>query len=343
MDFSAILSNPYTVPVIAFLSGLLGGWIFEKIVYNRLLAFAKSTEWEFDDVIIESVKGVTFFWFVLLGTHVALESSVLSDRVTHITSRILLVVWILSITVVVARMIIGVIDVYAKKNAGVLSSASLFRNMTKIVVFIIGFLIVLQSLGISITPILTALGVGGLAVALALQDTLSNLFAGMNILIAKQIKPGDYVRLESGQEGTITDINWRNTTITQLGDDNVVIPNSKLSSIIIINFQTPVADTSVLVPVGVDYGSDLEKVEAVTVEVAKEVMQEVDGALRGFQPFVRYNAFADSSVNFNVIMRVTEFKNRFLLTHMFIKRLHARYKREGIQIPFPTRSVFIQK
>ena len=214
---------------------------------------------------------------------------------------------------------------------------------TRIIVFIIGILIILHSLGISITPILTALGVGGLAVALALQDTLSNLFAGLHIILTRQIKPGDYIKLETGEEGYVVDITWRNTTIRELPNNYIIIPNLKLAQAIVKNHYLPDREISVTVQLGVSYDSDLEKVERVTIEVAKEVMMEVPGGIPEFQPFIRYHTFGDFSINFTVIMRCREFTDQYLIKHEFIKRLHKRYKDEGIIIPFPIRTVYINK
>jgi small-conductance mechanosensitive channel len=208
----------------------------------------------------------------------------------------------------------------------------------------IGVLIMLQSLGISITPIITALGVGGLAVALALQDTLSNLFSGLQILISRQLRPGDYIRLDTGEEGYVADITWRNTTIRALPNNMIVVPNAKLaSSIIVTNYYMPEQEMSVLVQVGVAYESDLEKVEKVTIEVAKEVMKEVPGGVPEFEPFTRYHTFADFSINFSVILRAKEVVDQYLIKHEFVKRLHRRYLKEGIQIPFPIRTIHMKE
>ncbi|KPK71691.1 hypothetical protein AMJ87_06975, partial [candidate division WOR_3 bacterium SM23_60] len=219
-----------------------------------------------------------------------------------------------------------------------LPSASLFINLTRIVVFAIGILIILQSLGISITPLVTALGIGGLAVALALQPTLSNLFAGIQIIISKQLEPGDYVELDSGEKGYVTDISWRNTTIRELPNNLIVIPNAKLADSIVKNFNRPQKEMSVLV----DVGSDLEKVEQVTLDVAKKVVQELQEGKSEYEPFLLYKQFADFSINFTVIFRVHEYVNKFKARHEFIKRLHKRYKQEGIEIPFPIRTVHLK-
>ena len=186
---------------------------------------------------------------------------------------------------------------------------------------------VLNSLGISITPIITALGVGGLAVALALQDTLANLFAGIHILATRKIRPGDYVKLASGEEGYVVDVTWRQTTIRQLPYNIITVPNSQIASTSTTNYNLPHKELSVYVQVGVAYDSDLEHVERVTLEVAKEVMNEVEGGVTGFEPLVRYHTFGDSSINFTLIMRGKVFVNQYLLKHEFIKRLHKRSQR----------------
>jgi len=249
----------------------------------------------------------------------------------------------MSATFVVSKIAVGFVRLYSGKAAGVLPSSTIFVNLTRTVVMLLGALVVLQTFGISITPVLTALGVGGLAVALALQDTLSNFFSGLQILLARQIKPGDFIKLETGEEGYVVDITWRNTTIKTLPNNLVVIPNAKLASAIVSNYYMPDKEIAVLVPVGVSYSSDLKRVEKVTIEVARDVMKSVSGGVPDFEPFIRYHTFGDSSINFNVIMRAKEFTDQFLIKHEFIKRLHERYAAENINIPFPIRTVYLEK
>jgi small-conductance mechanosensitive channel len=257
--------------------------------------------------------------------------------------RVLTASIILSATVALARIAAGLVKFYSRKTETVLLSTSIFANLAKSLVFLIGILIILQSLGIPITPLLTALGVGGLAVALALQDTLSNLFAGLHIIASKQIRIGNYVKLDTGEEGYVQDITWRNTTVRTLPNNVVVVPNSKLASAIITNYYLPQKEMAVLVQVGVSYDSDLEKVEKVTIEVAREVMREIQGGVSEFEPFIRYHTFADFSINFTVILRAKEFVDQYLIKHEFIKKLHNRYKKEGIKIPFPIRTVYMEE
>jgi len=209
-------------------------------------------------------------------------------------------------------------------------------NLTKLLVFVLGGLIILQSLGIAISPILTALGVGGLAVALALLETLSNLFSGLYIMVSRQIRPGDYVKLNTGEEGHVVDINWRSTQIREGPNNMIIVPNAKLAAANVTNYYQPDPELVVIIPASVGYESDLDRVEQVTLNVARGVMREIPGGIPTFEPLLRYNGFGEASVNFNVILRAREVADQPRVKHEFVKRLHERFGREGI--PFRSRA-----
>jgi len=231
------------------------------------------------------------------------------------------------------------VDLWGAVIATALPVSSLTRNIAWGLVATIGLLVILNGLGLSITPMLTALGVGGLAVALAMKEPLANFFAGVFLTLGGQIRLGDYVKLDSGQEGYVADFSWRSTRLRMLPNNLVIVPNAKLAQAIVVNHHLPSQDLAVLVEVGVDYTSDLTHVEHVVTDVGRAVMTEVPGGIAGFEPFIRYHTFADSSVNFTVILRAAEFVDQYVIKHEFIKRLHARFAREGIVIPFPIRTI----
>lgn len=219
------------------------------------------------------------------------------------------------------------------------STGGVARVFVRVIVIGLGILILLDSFGVSITPLIASLGIGSLAVALALQPTLENFFSGIQLVIDKTVQVGHFVKLESGEEGYVHRIGWRSSWIRQLGNNMVVIPNKTLVNSKVINYYYPSTQQAVLVNMGVHYESDLEKVERVTSEVAREVMREVTGGIKDFEPFIRYHTFDDSSVNFSVIMQCREFVDNYLIKHEFIKRVHKRYAREGIVIPYPIRAI----
>jgi len=324
----------------AFLAGgFLIAFVIEKFFRPVLNRIAEKTKWEGNALLIGSFHGMAYWWFGTAGVYAALNGLPIPHRYESLIDKGILIIYVLSVTVVLSRMLSGLVTLYGRKVGGILVSTSIFTHLTQVLVYIIGTLVLLQSLGISITPILTALGVGGLAVALALQDTLSNLFAGIHMIASRKIRPGDYVALDNGQEGYVEDITWRYTTIRTLSNSMVIIPNAKLASSVATNFALPEREISVSVDVGVAYESDLEKVESITMEVAREVMAEVAGGVPGFEPSVRYKKFDDSTIGFSVNLRATEFTNQYFIRHEFIKRLHKRYRAEGIDIPFPVRII----
>ncbi|MFA4888893.1 MAG: mechanosensitive ion channel family protein [Candidatus Omnitrophota bacterium] len=327
------------VPAGILLITLICGFIIRKIVFVRLSRWSRQTKTQVDDIILDSIRGPFIIWFLMLGIYFTLESSKLPENLVHIIEKLLLVLGIFSITFVLANISAKLVTAYSRKIESALPVTSLTQNISRILVFAIGILVILHSLGISITPILATLGVGGLAVALALQDTLSNIFSGFHIIVSKQVRIGDYIKLDSGEEGYVTDITWRTTKIKMLPNNVVLVPNEKLTKAIVTNYYLPDKEMAVLVNLGVHYKSDLKKVERVTCEVAREVMREVQGGVPGFEPFIRYHTFADSSINFTVILRAKEFVDQYLLKHEFIKRLHECYIKENINIPYPIRAL----
>lgn len=341
MFIESLTQGHLIVSIGIIIGGLLVGIILEKIILVRLKKFAARTSWEGDELIIAAIRGIAILWCVIAGIYGALLNLPIVPNLMVIFQKILLVVIIISATVVIAKIAAALVTLHSKKTAN-LPSASLFVNMTRIVIIAIGILIILQSIGISITPLITALGVGGLAVALALQPTLSNLFAGLQIIISKQVEVGDYVQLDTGEKGYVTDISWRNTKIREIYNNLIVVPNSKLADAIVTNFHQPQKEMSVVVECGVSYDSDLTKVEKITVNVAKKVLEKIQGGKSEFEPFIRYHTFGDSSINFNVFLRVKEFVNQYLVKHEFIKALHKTYKKEGINIPFPIRTLYMR-
>ena len=324
------------------LIGLLTGFGVQRTVMARLARAAARTPSSTDHMVVAALRGPVVLWCALVGLYLGLQVADLAPALGRVAERTVTALLVVSITWALARLTAGLVRVRAGVASGMFRSTNLITNLARAAVLTLGGLVVLDTIGISITPLITALGVGGLAVGLALQDTLANLFAGIHILVSRQVRPGDFVRLGSGEEGYVQDVTWRYTTIRQLSNNLVVVPNAKLASAVITNFYLPDQELALLVPVGVSYDSDLGRVEAVTIAVGKEVMGEVKGGVPEFEPFIRYNAFGDSSINFTVILRGREVVDQHLIRHEFVKRLHRRYRVEGIEIPFPIRTVHLR-
>ncbi|MBI4833759.1 MAG: mechanosensitive ion channel family protein [Planctomycetes bacterium] len=337
--FDIILSG--AILCVAVLAGLF----IKIIVAGYISRLAAKTSWKWDDPVIRHLRKAIILWCVLLGLYFAKEiwKASIPENTSLFADKTLITIFGLSAIITIANIATALIGIYGEKIHQAMPLTSLTQNLVRIVIIILGVLMVLNALGISITPLLTAMGIGGLAVALALQDTLSNVFSGFYITVARNIRPGDFIKLESGEEGYVVDISWRVTKVRLLANNIVLIPNSKLSQSVVTNYYLPEKEVAVLVQVGVHYNSNLEFVEKVTGEVAKEIQQTVPGAVKTFEPFIRYHTFGDSSINFSVIMRAGEFVANYLMKHEFIKRLHERYKKEGIIIPYPIRAINLEQ
>jgi small-conductance mechanosensitive channel len=181
--------------------------------------------------------------------------------------------------------------------------------------------------------------VGGLAVALALQDTLANLFAGIHILVEKSIRVGDFIRLETGQEGRVEDITWRTTRIKMMPNNMVVIPNNKLSRSVVTNYSLPEKKMMLTLPVSVSYDSDPDQVEAILVDETEKAKGNVDGLLADCKVTVQLVGFGESSLDFTLACPIREYSVQQSVQHEMRKRIVKRFREEGIEIPFPHRIV----
>lgn len=318
-------------------AGFVLGWIVTRLAAGGRHRPSRRTAAGLDETLRAAVRPFVPAWGALAGIALGIHLGGVDGDARGVVIRSVEVGVILTATLAVARALGDLVRRHAARSPEALPASTLTQNLVRVAVIAVGLLVVAGQLGIAIAPILTALGVGSLAVALALQPTLTNLFAGIHISLARQVRVGDFVELESGAQGYVDDIGWRSTRIRELPHNIIVVPNARLAEIVVKNHSLPEAEQAALVQVGVSYGSDLAAVERATLEVARDTLREVEGGVAGFDPFIRYHTFGDSAIGFTVILRVREYAARFLVIHEFVKRLHRRYAAEGIEIPFPQR------
>jgi small-conductance mechanosensitive channel len=200
--------------------------------------------------------------------------------------------------------------------------------------------VLLDALGVQITPLLTALGVGGLAVALALQDTLSNLFAGVHLLADKPIRVGDYVKIADTIEGYVVDVGWRSTRVRMLQNNVVIVPNKRVAESIIVNYDMPERRMGLLIKVSVGYASDPDLIERILVEEAHAAAVDVPGLLAEPAPSAKLiPGFGEYSLDFTLVCQVTSFVDQFAVQHELRKRILRRFRAEGIEMPYPIQVV----
>lgn len=324
--------------------GTAGILFLTRGIAMRLLhRWAASTETMLDDLIIVSIKTPSLFWCIAVGMAVSVGVSDMQQKYAQSVSTAINVLIVFSITIAAANLSGELFTHYIKLTDLPFKTTGLAYGLMKGMVYLIGILVILTVLGISIAPLITALGVGGLAVALALQDTLANLFAGIHILVEKSIKVGDFVRLENGQEGAILDITWRTTRIRLQPNIVVVIPNSKIAQSVVTNYSLPEERTAITIQVGVDYESDVDRVEQIMLEEAKLAVSEVPGLTDEPGPIVRLDpGFGESSLDFTLTCTVLNYAERPQMQHELRKRMVKRLKREGIIMPYPHRTIILR-
>ncbi|MCS7083603.1 MAG: mechanosensitive ion channel family protein [Aquificaceae bacterium] len=197
-------------------------------------------------------------------------------------------------------------------------------------IIILGVLASLEKLGIAITPMLTALGVGGLAVALALRDSLENLFAGFYILATRQIRQGDYIKLQSGEEGKVQDISWRNTTLLQANNNLIIVPNSKITTSIITNYSLPQEEINLSLSLNLVANENFSQIEEIILKVATNIQENSPNAAPNFVPRVRFVSFRENTLELNVIVRSKGFENIPALRHELLSTILSELSSAGL-------------
>src|SRR5882724_5461238 len=288
------------LPLVIFAVTFGAGWLVRRAVLRGLKAWNARTESRAGRILQEGLRGPLMIWSLMLAAHFAMESSQIPVRYTVLGADILLGLWILSLTIMCMRVVGDIVRYYGAQIPGALPVTTLTQTLAQVAVQILGALILLNHFKVSITPILTAFGVGGLAVALALQDTLSNLFAGFYVSVAGQVRLGDYIKLNTGEEGYVTDISWRSTTIRALANNMIIIPNAKLAQAVVTNYCLPERRMSLVIPVSVSYDSDPDHIERVLLEEVESAAGTIAGLLAEPAPMVRLiPGFGDSALNFS--------------------------------------------
>jgi small-conductance mechanosensitive channel len=320
------------------------GFLARRLLFSALARYAGKTKGQIDSIVIRAVRGPFMIWVLMLAIHLTAQISPMPERMSGLLGKVLLFLLIASFTFVASKIASEIVRVYGTRMQGALPVTSLTQNLAQLAVYIIGLLILLNSLGISITPLLAAFGVGGLAVALGLQDTLANFFGGFYVSLAGYVRLGDYIKLNSGEEGNVTDIGWRSTTIKSLSNSLIIVPNSKLAQAIVTNYFLPEKRISFSIPVSVSYDCDPNRVESILLEEARAAVGQIPGLLGEPAPSVRLiPGFGSSSLDFSLGCHVSEFMDQYLVQHELRKRILIRFRREHIEMPLPARTIYLRE
>jgi small-conductance mechanosensitive channel len=331
-----IFLNTLLTPALVSAIAIIIMFILRSISISLLRGWMKKTGTKAHDLVVGTLKVPSIYWCIAIGLYIGIEISDLPRKYMFYVDKTIYIILIFSITLVVANLFVRIFENYIQKSNITVPATGIVFGVFKGTIVVAGMLIIFNVLGISITPLITALGVGGLAVALALKDTLSNLFAGLHMIASKEVRPGDYVKLDSGEEGTINDITWRSTSISSTAQNIIIVPNAKVAAATITNYAIPDSEVTFSIQVNAAYTGDLDKIERVTLEIAKKIMNEIPGGVPGYNPTVRFHTFGDTGILFSVSLKAKEWSAHYIVKHEFIKVLHKRYAEAGISFPVKT-------
>jgi small-conductance mechanosensitive channel len=339
-------------PIIGLVLAIFVGWCCNRYVSNQIESHPTLQKLTWKTALIRGLKGAPILIVVSLYLSFVTKMMSMPEPVEHLLTYIFFIILIITVMQVIARTATAIINnIIVARNENI-SETSLLTDMVSWSIYLIGIIIILAECGISITPFITAMGVGGMALALGMQETLASVFAGFTMIFAPQIRNNDFVRLSNGQEGRIVDIAWRYTTIENLEGNTIVVPNKQIASAILTNYSVPAQDIKVKLQCGVAYDSDLDKVEQVVLEVAQKIQDDVtkdilaskgkiaaDASVTTAKPGIFFHTFGDSAIEFSVTLNCKAFTHQYRMKHEFIKALTKRFREEGIEIPFPVVTV----
>ena len=337
--------GPATAGAIALI-GIVAAFVFHKLIFPLIVRFTHWTPTDLDSRLVKSVRWPTTLGFVVLGIYLAFTVPLdLTESQQSQVDTVGQALGVMIVITVVVGLLSSAIDWYL---ASLATSATrvvdlrllpLIRRAGGVIIYAIGGLLLMDVLGINISPLIAGLGLGGLAVALAIQPTLANLFAGTYVMTEGVIATGDYIQLENGLQGYVVEVGWRSTRIRDWHNNLVVVPNSKFAETIITNFQQPTKAVNVYFECGTSYDSDLYRVEEICLEVMDTIVDSHPMAIKEYGKYFAFDNFGDSNVNFWLFVQATDRLGSFVVQSDMMKLLHKRFQEEGIVINYPVRTL----
>ena len=341
-DLARVLHlNPTVFYMLYFaalvMASLAVGFALNRIIHYWTRKFA-NTWGELVFALFESLPVPLLF---LGSIYTGLELITLPRRFERFASKLIFTLTVVVVFYFPAKVLVISLRRVGERNPGLRRVTKPAILLVRALFAVLAIIVVLENLGASLTGLWTTLGVSGLVVALALQETLSNLFAGLYLLADRPVSPGDYIKLDSGQEGYVVHTGWRSTTLRTQSNNFVFVPNSTMAKAVITNYSMPELMVSVTILVRVAYGTDPRQVETLLLELTREAAREgLAGLLLDPPPSVNLNpGFGESSLDFSLSLNVRRFEDQVPVQSELRKRILARFASQGIVVPFPTRTV----
>ncbi len=329
-----------------FVGAIILAILLNKVVFPLILRFTNFTPTHLDVRLVRCFRRPATLATLLAGAYFALVLPFEFDpSIRHLLDRGAAILALLIGVFAVSGAVSNLFEWYYEEISHHTSSTlddrlmPMLRRFANVLIFALGGLLALDLLNINISPLIAGLGLGGLAVALALQPTLSNLFAGTYVMTEGVVTQGDYIELESGVAGYVVDVGWRSTRLRTWTNNLVVVPNSRFAETIITNYQGPIPAVNIYLVCGVSLQSDLHLVERVCREVMEELLDTDPRAVKEYGSYFAYQSFDDSNISFYLFIQARDRLASFEVQSELIRMVHDRFRDEGIVINYPMRTI----
>jgi MscS family membrane protein len=309
---------------------------------RRLTAF---TSTDLDDRVLQRVIPYVSRLFLVLGVYLAIRSLPLHEKLILIASGVIYVILVVIVCNLIYHLVGELLKWYAagqEDTAGAAMSRQMMPVAEKIVsLFLMGaaLIVVLKHFSYDIFSLVTALGIGSLAIGMAAKDTLAHMISGFTIMLDRPFRIGDRIQLVGGQIGDVTDIGLRSTKIKTMDNQLLIVPNSDLCNTMLTNQAFPNSRAKGRINIGVAYGSDVDLVKRLLVATAGEI----EDVLTDPPPEAFFANFGDSALNMALFFWVEEYGTLFAVTDKINSLILKRFDEHSIEIPFPTRTVKMEK
>jgi len=335
------LQNKYLISVLLILFFFFLGKLLLIIINGFLQKLAAKTTNKIDDLILDKIKKPVYYLILTFGLEVAFFYLQINSYVTKIINSLMAIVFLLIISRALDILIESWGLAFAKRTRSQIDDVilPLLHKVEKVVFVIIAFLWILKIWEINITPYLAGVGLSGLVLGLALQDSLKNIFGGISLILDKTFRVGDKIKLESGEVGTVHDIGLRSTKLITYDNEVIYIPNGYLANSKVQNYHHPVPRVRVGINFSVEYGTDAQKVKDLILPLIKKMSEVLEDPM----PTVDFQEMGDFALKFKAFFWVPHW------TRAYPKKLEATeliYKALGkakIGIPFPTQTIYFRK
>lgn len=308
--------------------------VLRQWMLSRLKRYARTNPRSMAGSFASDLSTPSLLWCLIATLDSVLRFANLSGYATGLAHLVIGSFLILSFTLVASSTLVRMMQRYGEQHAVPFAVAGLSRTLTQVVVFAVGVLVLASFLGVSITPLLATLGVGGLAVALALQDTLANLFAGIHLLVERPIAVGDFVRFSADDEGTVSDIGWRTTRVLTGSNNTIVIPNKNITTGTLLNYSMPEPRVGASVPIILGLDADISRVEQIAVECA----MATEGVLHEFAPLLLADpGMLPTHLQYKLAFQIPAQTQGGLIKTRIVNAMLKRFREEGVPLPDPAR------